>query len=467
MKFEFRFPENFIFGTANSAFQSEGAQDRDGKSVDMMYYFAKEYAGKPVPGKVAGSSKDKSKSNYNMTCDLPDRGCFFYDNYEKYIEDMKKTGQNSYRMSISWSRILPNGIGEINQKGVDYYNRVIDKLIECGIEPFVDLYHWDMPMCLFDKGGFLNEDFPLWFEEYSKVCFAKFGDRVKMWSTFNESCVTVTTGYIRGRFPPYKESLKEGLLAAHHVILAHFRAVALYKKMNMGGKIGTVNAIIPIQPAYINEKDVGAADRQAAFRFDWWTQPMLKGSYPKEVLDECPAYKEAMPNNYQNDLDKYFVKMDFIGLNYYFPERTSYDENSLLKSIHVENFYSQKDQYFATYPAGLYDVVSYVARNYDNIEMYITENGLSTNNINDMNKECDDDDRIDYLREHLRMCSRCITAGYNLKGYYYWNDADSYEELTGYYYRFGLTWVDHKTGQTKWKKSRYYFSEVCKNRLVN
>lgn len=185
----FRLPKDFLIGTANSAFQSEGAWDRDGKSESIMEHFAREYAGKYAPSVAKKVAAGEIKSGRTMANaeDLPDRGCFFYDHYEEYIEDMAKTGQNVYRLSLSWPRIIPTGVGEVNPKGIAFYNKVIDKLLEKGITPFVDLYHWDLPMCLFEKGGFLNPEFPAWFEAYAKACFEAFGDRVKLWSTFNET----------------------------------------------------------------------------------------------------------------------------------------------------------------------------------------------------------------------------------------------------------------------------------------
>ena len=174
-----------------------------------------------------------------------------------------------------------------------------------------------------------------------------------------------------------------------------------------------------------------------------------------------------MPVNYQADLDKWFIPMDFIGVNYYVANRTQYDPESALKSTPVASFYSAPGQRYAPYPAGLFDVVQYVHERYNGIEIYITENGCAQPNIYDKEKECDDPERVAYLREHIRMCCRCIKCGFNLKGYMYWNDADSYEMLDGYRLRFGLTWVDHTTGERQWKKSRHYFSEICKSRMVN
>ena len=461
----FRIPEDFLIGTANSAFQSEGAMDRDGKSQSIMEYYGKKYEHTFGPHFTMEEGAALGKAPFGP--DENARGCEFYDNYESYIEDMQKTGQNTFRMSLPWPRIIPTGVGEVNQVAIDHYNKVIDKLIACGIEPFVDLYHWDLPQCLQDRGGFANPAFPEWFEAYAKVCFEAFGDRVKLWSTFNESQISIYNGYCIGTFPPFVKNLAVYLQAAHYNLLAHFRAVKLYKSMNLGGKIGAVNCIPAIMPATMTPEDYNAAELRKNGYFGWWTQPMLEGTYPQKVLRECPDIKAAMPPRYQQDFDKYFVKMDFIGINYYIASRTTYKPDLVMKSTAVASFYSAPGQRFAPYPAGLFDVIQYIGDRYHNVEMYITENGCALPNINDEEKECDDPERITYLREHLRMVCRLIKSGYNLKGYYYWNDTDSHEELDGFGLRFGLTYVNHETGERRWKKSRYYFSEICKTKLVN
>lgn len=464
----FILPDDFLIGTANSAFQSEGAWRADGKSESIMEYYAREWAGKTPPHlKTLDSAAAARQARQVYSDELPDRGCFFYDNYEAYIEDMQKTGQNVYRMSLAWPRIIPTGIGEVNFLAIDFYNRVINKLIACGITPFVDIYHWDLPQCLMEQGGFANPAFPDWFEAYARVCFENFGDRVKMWSTFNESSITVTNGYITQRFPPFIKDIKLGQEAALNVVLAHYRAVRLYKSMNLGGKIGAVNCITDVTPAGCNWEDIGAAERQTQRNYDWWMEPMLKGTYPEQLLRESSYIRENMPDNYAARLDAEFIPMDFVGINYYVSGRTMYLPDTPLLSKRVESFYSAPGQAFAPYPAGMFDVVQYTADRYGNPEMYITENGCALPNRNDPDLECDDEERITYIREHLRMAARLIRCGYNLRGYMYWNDADSYEELDGYNLRFGLTWVNHKTGERRWKKSRYYFSEICKTHLVN
>ncbi len=463
--FGFHLPEDFLLGTGSSSFQTEGAWKADGKSESIMDHFAIKFAGQ-LPPEYAGAEGYAAKKSKTYAQDLPDRGCYFYDNYEAYIEDMKATGQNAYRMSLAWCRIIPTGVGEVNPKGIAFYNKVIDKLVACGITPFVDLHHWDMPQCLMDQGGFANPQFPEWFEAYAKVCFQAFGDRVKLWSTFNESAIAVTSGYIDMRFPPFHHDIKEGHLAGHHCILAHYRAVRAYRAMGLKGKIGAVNCISAVTPAQMNQEDLGAVARQVDRHFGWWTEPMLEGTYPQRLIRECPYIRENMPEHYQEDLDKWFVPMDFIGINYYNGSRTKYSPDKPLLSDRVESFYSRPGQRYLPNPGGLFDVVQYVSERY-HVDVYITENGLWLPNIHDEEQECDDGERVSYIREHMRMVARLVRAGYPLKGYFYWCDSDAYEELEGYRLRFGLTWVDHETGRRRWKKSRYYFSQICKTHMVD
>lgn len=458
--YSFRFPADFLFGTAQSAFQAEGACNRDGKSENMMEYYQRKFAGQYLPG------ARKELGGQIMSGEMPDDGCFFYDKYEEYIDDMKKTGQNAFRFSISWSRLIPDGVGAINPKAVDFYNRVIDKLLENGIEPFVDVLHWDVPACLDAQGGYENPLFPQWFEHFARACFTCFGDRVKKWSTVNEPCVTIFVGYIDGRFPPFLKDFKRGLAAAHNMLIAHFRAVRAYKSMNLGGKIGAVNAILPVYQQGINEQDALAARRQAEIRFDWWAQPMLQGKYPPNVLEVLPVYRENLPEHYQEDLERWFIPCDFMGINYYCPARTRFDPDTRNLARNVDTFYAQPGK-MLQYPAGLFDALMYMKEKYDNIEVYITENGYRTDAIETREDAINDQERINYMREHLRMVVRAIKAGCNVKGYYYWCDADAFEQMIGYSQRFGLTYVDRETKEHCFKKSREFYREVITHRMVN
>lgn len=455
----FRLPEDFLIGTANSAFQSEGAWHADGKSESLMEHYAVEFAGKPSPHAKPGALPNSR--------DVGENGCFFYDNYEAYIEDMRKTGQNTFRMSLAWPRIIPDGVGAVNPLAIDHYNKVIDKLLECGIEPLVDLYHWDMPYCLFENGGFANEKFPEWFENYARVCFEHFGDRVKLWSTFNEAQVAVGSGLRLGSFPPFEKDIRLAMKSSINLILAHFRAVRLYKSMHLGGKIGSVNAFVNVTPMKNNEEDLAAVERCIENYFGWWVQPMLRGSFPEVLLRECPQFRENLPENYQQEFDRWFIPMDFIGVNYYTTKGATVKPGTLTGVTMAESFYSAPGQFFSSYPSGLLDVIQYLSDVYPGVDIYITENGCATKNTCNEEVELHDAERITYIREHLRVVARAIRAGYPVKGYYYWNDADSYEEMSGYDLTFGLTWVDRKTGRREWKDSRYYFSTICKSRMID
>jgi len=442
------FPKDFVWGAATAAYQIEGAAYEDGKSPSVWDMFCKE----------------------NGTIFEGQTGETACDHYHRMKEDvalMKKLGVKNYRFSISWPRVIPTGFGEVNPKGIEFYNKVIDKLLAHNITPFVDLLHWDLPQCLMEKGGYANPEFPDWYEAFAKVCFESFGDRVKLWSTFNESDIAVARGYGAGTFPPCQTDFENSLVAAQNCFIAHFRAVRLYRSLNLGGKIGAVNCTRAIHPAAMKQEDIEAVQIQYDNTFGMWTEAMLEGTYPKKLVQEIPCVRDNMPEGYQADLDKWFMPMDFVGLNYYSAARTEYDPTKPLLTKAVEPFYAAPGQQYVPYPAGLFDTALYIHQRYHGVDIYITENGCAFPNINDPEVECEDDDRVTYLREHLRMVCRLIKCGVNLKGYMYWNDSDSYEIQDGYRLRFGLTWVNHETGERRWKKSRYYFSEICKSKMVN
>ncbi len=447
----FPLPKDFLFGSASSAFQIEGSPYADGKSETIWDYMCR-----VTPERFDKNAKTEPASS-------------FYKNFRQDIADMKELGLKSFRLSLCWARIIPGADGKVNQKGIDFYDQVIDLLLESGIEPFVDLYHWDMPMWVEEQGGLLNRGFLELFTDYAKVCFEAFGDRVKYWSTFNEPGVFCFQPYANGEkgWYPYGDSFADGLLATHHVLLAHFRTVKLYRAMGMKGKIGAVidkSATYPLDP---HGKDLLAAQYQTDRGIGWWLDPMFLGHYPETILRDCPAYREAMPPNYEEEIRREFEKMDMVGINYYYPGITSYREDLPEKSTKVSSFIAQTNQRFSSYPAGLYDAMMYLTEHYDRPEIYVTENGLGILDEGDYEKNIKDDYRVDYIREHLRMLSRCIKAGANVKGYYYWSHFDSLESRSGYRWRFGLTYVDFPTGKREKKNSWYYYQKIIKNGSVD
>lgn len=447
MKFDF--PKGFILGTGSSAFQIEGSPNADGKGENIWDYMCRVH-----PEKFAGGAKTEPASS-------------FYKDYVSDIETMKELGIKSFRFSISWARILPKGKGEINQAGIDFYNSVIDRLIENGIEPFVDLFHWDLPVALEEEGGFKNRKIVDYFTDYAKICFQYFGDRVKYFSTFNEPGVFCFAPYEYGSWYPFEKSFKNALLVSHHVLLAHFRAVKLYKEMGLKGKIGAVIDIAATYPKDPSGKDVLGAQYQIERGGCWWLDPIFFGHYPETILRDCPYYAENMPENYSEDLKAEFVPCDMIGINYYFPFIIEYDENSNEKSTHAPSYYVQEGYKFNTYPAGLYDVMMFLKERYNNPEIYITENGSGVFDNGNYDENINDDYRITYIRKHLRMVSRSIKAGANVKGYYYWSNFDSLESCSGYQWRFGLVYVDFETGKKEKKKSWYYYKKVINDNAVD
>ncbi len=446
---KFRFPDGFLFGTGSSAFQIEGSPYADGKGENTWDYSVRNY-----PEKFYNNAKTEPASH-------------FYTHYKEDIEEMRRQGLKSFRFSISWARIMPEGRGRVNPLGIAFYNDVIDRLIAAGIEPFVDIFHWDLPQALAEIGGFKNPDIIEYFVEYARVCFESFGDRVKLWSTVNEPTVFCTAPYVDGRWYPFETDIRGALLASHNTLICHFRTVKLYREMGLKGKIGAVIDVVPVYPKDPTGKDVLAAQYQFERGSGWWLYPMFRGHYPENIIRDCDGFRAAMPEGAEEEIAREFVPMDFLGMNYYYPGFAEYDESSIDKSTRVESYYVQEGQYFALYPIGLYDAVNFVTREFGRPEIYITENGLGLVDSGNKEEILEDDVRISYLREHLRMIVRSIEGGADVRGYYYWSNFDSLEATSGYRFRFGFYYVDFETGERTRKKSWEYYRRIISTSLVD
>ena len=439
---KFTFPKDFLFGAASSACQIESGATAGGKGMtNYDYYFQQD------PQIMHGGD--------------PDNSADFYYLYRKDILDMKELGLKSFRFSISWSRIFPNGPEEVCQAGLDYYSDMLDALNEAGIEPFFDLYHCDLPYWLLERGGLLHPEFIDWFVNYAEVCFKALGDKVAYWSTVNEPNINCMSTYMNGKALPYVADMTKAIQACHNMLLAHYKTIRLYKSMNLPGKIG---AVIHIEPTYSlssDPRDKEAAERRFAFYTRWWTDTMLKGCYPDILLKE-PYIAEHMPAGLPEELAENFVPMDVLGINLYNPAFARYDEKEPMRYQLFEDPKLPKDAYgFLCYPQGLYDAVMYVHENYPGVPMIITENGISKEKCGDLEEERKDEYRIDYMREHLRSAARAIHAGAPLKGYFPWSVMDTNELRTGgYKFIFGLTQVDYETKARYRRDSWYYYQKV-------
>ena len=435
-----------MWGTASAAFQIEGGASEDGRGPSMWDHLAEHN-----PEKI-----------YDVAS--PSVAADFYHRYREDITMMKELGLKSFRFSISWSRLFPQGRGKLNAKGVEFYSHLIDTLLENDIEPFVDLYHWDIPQALMADGGFKNAQIIQDFGAYAKCCFERFGDRVMKWSTMNEPSVMAFVSYHTGGYPPFEKNLGSALLVAQNLLLMHYEAVRQYRKLALKGKIGAVIAFVPVYPRSFSEQDTKAAVRQQDFVSGWWLEPMFEGKYPDSVL-ECESVSGLMPPGYAEQLDGAFEAMDILGMNYYNPSVVGYKPGTLLGAEHVEGFYAQVG-HFELYPPGLYDAAMYVKQRYNNPEIYVTENGISCEIEKSDAQVVDDPDRISFMREHLREVSRAIHAGADIRGYYYWANMDTFEATSGFRYKFGLIDIDRDSLKRSPRSSWYYYQNCIANNTV-
>lgn len=441
---KYTFPKDFIWGVATAAYQIEGAHNVDGKGENIWDRFTS------IPGNIY------KNHNGNVACN-------HYNLYEKDIEIMEELGIKNYRLSISWARIFPKGYGEINQKGLDYYKRLINTLISKGIKPAVTLYHWDLPQHLQDMGGWANRKVIDYFVEYAELMFKEFGDVVPIWITHNEPWVVSILGHAWGVHAPGIKDYKTALQVAHNILLSHGKVVKLYRSMNLKGKIGITLNLSSTHPLTDDEKDVRAAEVYDGFLNRWFLDAVLKGTYPEDMVK---LYREQniLPEYTDEDMRIISEKIDFLGINYYTRSVLKYDENAYpLKASLVDLENPKTDMGWEIYPQGLYELLTNIHHNYGGVDILITENGAAFNDIVNYKGKVVDDYRIDYLYRHLREAHRAISEGVNLRGYYLWSFLDNFEWAEGYAKRFGIVFVDYKTQQRIVKESAYWYSNVIKN----
>jgi len=440
----FVFPDSFQWGAASSAFQVEGGADADGRGPSVW---------------DAAWQRDPDKFYQRHS---PAVAADFYHRYAEDVAMMRELGLTSFRFSISWSRVLPDGRGAVNEKGMAYYQRLVDCLLDNGIQPLLDLYHWDLPQALAEEGGFLREGIVADFEAYATLCFKRLSDRVKLWSTLNEP--EAIEHY--NPFCPANADLTQRLIVDRNSLLMHFAAVRAFRQHDRGGgKIGAVTAYVPVYAASNDPADLAAAQRQQAMITDRWLDPMLAGQYPSALLDHHD-YGSRLPQNFLKDCGRAYAPMDYIGLNYYTPAVIGHKEGAFLESQTVRPFAAQTDYGFVIYPPGLFDSVMAVSNRYNNPVIYLTENGFSHDSARAGVDLINDEDRCAYMREHLRELHRCLSAGADVRGYYYWSLLDTLESTSGYRYRFGLVGVDFKTLTRTRRKSWSYYQKIIRGRAV-
>lgn len=443
------FPADFLWGSATSAYQIEGSPLADGAGPSIWQRFLN------TPELVRasdGSGFFKARETGDIACD----------HYRRYAEDialMKSLGLKSYRFSISWSRILPQGKGPINHAGLDFYERLVDTLLENGIEPNATLFHWDLPAALDDLGGWLNRDSASWFADYAAVMFRKLDGRVKMWATLNEPWVVTDGGYLHGALAPGHRNLYEAPIASHNLLRAHGAAVKAYRAEGKN-RIGLVVNLEPKYAASSNASDLAARGRAEAYMNRQYLDPVFLGTYPAEMKE---IFGDAWPEWPDSDMALIRQPIDFLGINYYTRNVSRDDPNQW--PVRVAAVRQPQATYTETgwevYAQGLTDTLVWVKAQYGNIPMYVTENGAAFFDPPEaQDGRVVDPLRIDYLHKHIRAIHAAREQGVDLRGYYVWSFLDNLEWSLGFSKRFGIVHVNFQTQARTPKDSARFYAQV-------
>ena len=444
-----QFPQDFIWGAATSSYQIEGAWDQDQKGESIWDRFSH------TPGKIENG-------------ETGDVACDHYHRYPEDVALMKGLGLQAYRFSVSWPRFLPAGRGQVSQAGVDFYSRLVDKLLEAGIEPFLTLYHWDMPQILEDQGGWPSRMIVDAFLEFTDVVTRSLGDRVKYWTTFNEPFVSAMLGYQIGVHAPGHTSMSEGVAAAHHILLAHGMAVPLIRKNVPDAQVGIVTNHGPKMPASSSFADKKAAVYADGYLNRWYLDPLAGRGYPQDMVD---AFGGRMDFVQDGDLDVIATPIDYLGINYYTREivrskEISESENEPPTIIQGDEI-TEMD--WEVYPDGLYDFLGrlHFEYGYSFPAIYVTENGAAFPDTVSPDGQVHDPARLTYIKRHLEACHRSIQIGVPLKGYFAWSLFDNFEWSFGYRPHFGIVHVDFETQKRTPKSSALWYSDVIKRHGIN
>lgn len=448
------FSKDFVWGVATSSYQIEGAAQEDGKGLSIWDVYSHQ------PGKTFEGH------NGDIACD----------HYHRYREDIKlmaELGVKAYRFSVSWPRVLPQGTGPVNEKGIQFYSDLVDEMLKYGITPYLTLYHWDMPYELYRRGGWMNPDSPKWFAEYAGLIASRFGSRVKHYMTFNEPQVFIGLAFVDGvHAPGHKYTRKETLQMAHHVLLAHGLAAQAVRSQVPDAKIGyapTSNVPVPVSD---RPEDINAA-RQAFFEMPadgdwswntaWWSDPVLLGHYP---VDGMKILEKDLPVIGQDDMALICQPLDFYGQNIYRGVPVRADGNGCPQSVP----YPQGDPKTAIGWHVNFDCLYWGTRFlYERYQtpIFITENGMSSHDWVHLDGKVHDPQRIDYLQRHLRWLKKAADEGIGIAGYFQWSFMDNFEWARGYHDRFGIVYVDYETQKRIPKDSYYWYRDVIRENGEN
>ena len=440
-----RFPDNFLWGAATAAYQIEGAVHEDGRGPSIWDTFSH------TPGKVHNG-------------DTGDVACDHYHRWQEDVALMKRLGLQAYRFSIAWPRILPEGTGAINPRGLDFYDKLVDALLAANITPFVTLYHWDLPQALQDQGGWTNRETANAFAEYAGIVVHRLGDRVKHWITLNEPWVSAFMGHALGEHAPGLQKYPAALQAAHHLLLGHGLAVPRIRDAAPDSQVGITLNLSPAIPLSDSQEDRDAVQRFDGFLNRWFLDPVFGRGYPEYMVS---LYSIFSPKLNGGDPQTIAAPIDFLGINYYFP--IAVRAASILKNPLRFETLTPEDATkmgldltamdWPVVPQGLSDLLQRVQRDYNPPAIYITENGAAFDD-EVIDGDVHDERRIAYLREHFKAAHQALEAGVPLRGYFVWSLLDNFEWAHGYSKRFGVVYVDYATQQRIPKASAEWYRQV-------
>ncbi|MCO1593914.1 GH1 family beta-glucosidase [Micromonospora sp. RHAY321] len=443
-----RFPDGFVWGAATASYQVEGAVDADGRGRSIWDTFC------GVPGAIAGG----------------DTGAVACEHYHRYPEDialMADLGLGAYRFSVAWPRIQPEGRGSANQKGLDHYRRVVDRLLERGIVPYVTLYHWDLPQALQDRGGWPARDTAYRFAEYAGVVHAALGDTVRHWITLNEPKVSSHAGYGSGIHAPGVRDLDQRDRAVHHLLLAHGLGLQALRANGAGHQVGITLDLSPVAPAGDSPDDLAASRRVDTDSHRLFLEPVLRGAYPSEVgapFVGGTAAELVRPG----DLELIGAPVDFLGINYYRRMLVQATPTGHLRAeVVVPDGVPVTDVGWPVEPDGLTELLVGLRAGYPELPpVYLTENGAAYPDTVAIDGTVHDPERVDYLHRHLLALHAAIRAGVDVHGYFVWTLMDNFEWAEGYAKRFGVVYVDYADQRRVPKTSARWYGRVARGNAL-
>ncbi|MGY1858220.1 GH1 family beta-glucosidase [Modestobacter sp. SYSU DS0290] len=444
------FPPGFTFGAATAAYQIEGAVDEDGRGKSIWDTFSH------TPGKTfQGHTGD-------VACD-------HYHRYPQDVAMMKELGLAAYRFSVSWPRVLPEGTGRIEQRGLDFYGRLVDELLEAGIAPWLTLYHWDLPQALQDEGGWANRDTAYRFAEYAGVVYDALGDRVPHWSTLNEPMCSSLLGYMAGQHAPGHTNPVEASRAVHHLLLGHGLATQVMRDKG-ADHLGITLNFTPMKAATDSAADLDAARRLDGQQNRMFVVPIVTGEYPADVAEDLAAAGAPLPIE-DGDLEVISTPVDWLGVNYYFQstvravseptgKQSSFIGAELVEDLEPEG--PTTTMGWGINPEAFTELLLWLRDTAPGLPMFITENGSAWPDAVGADGQVEDPERVDYLLRHLAAMTEAIDGGADVRGYFAWSLMDNYEWARGYEQRFGIVHVDYDTQVRTPKQSARVYADVLR-----